>query len=258
MKKDQVVAIIPARMASSRFPGKPLAPIATLPMVEHVRRRIGLSPAVREVFVATCDAEIRDTVERFGGRVVMTADTHPDCTDRVEEANRSVGAEIVAMVQGDEPLLDPGIVSALVEPLASDPTLLCTNVLSVITDEAELSDPDVVKAVVGVDGRVLYLSRAPIPWRRHDADLQMLRQTGLSAFRRRGLELYASLARTPLELREAVGFLRFLEHGVRVQGVISEAPTIGVDRTEDVGRVERVLREDDRESAMLHRIMSRG
>lgn len=254
MSGPRVAVIVPARMASSRFPGKPLCAIAGLPMVEHVRRRAALAPGVDEVHVATCDREIRDAVEAFGGSVIMTADTHLDCTDRVEEASRSLAAGIILLVQGDEPLLDPSLLPRLVDPLLRDDSLGCTNLLSVIHDRSDLDDPDVVKAAMALDGSLLFLSRAPIPLGRREARSQRLRQTGMSAFRRALLARYAKLEPTPLELTEAVGFLRLLENGIPIRGVVTERGTVGVDRLADVSRVEALLRDDPLEASLLAKI----
>src|SRR3954452_5264076 len=135
---DRIVAIVPARMASSRFPGKPLVHLLGVPMVEHVRRRAALAEAgVDEVIVATCDTSIMDAVTHAGGRAVMTADTHQRCTDRVEEALRSIDADVVVMVQGDEPLLLPDAVRQVAAPLLADRSLGCTNLLSPLESEAD-------------------------------------------------------------------------------------------------------------------------
>lgn len=241
-------------MASSRFPGKPLVEIAGLPMVEHVRRRAALADGVAEVHVATCDTVIRDAVEGFGGSVLMTADTHLDCTDRVEEASRALDAEIILMVQGDEPLLDPTLLPRLAEPLIRGGRAGISNLLSVIHERTDLDDPDVVKAATALDGSLIFLSRAPIPYERRGGHSRWLRQTGMSAFRSDLLGRYAALKPTPLELAEGVGFLRLLENGIPIMSVVSERGTVGVDRLEDVPRVEAMLRDDPTEAFLLARI----
>src|SRR5687768_3349164 len=126
----RVVAIIPARMASTRFPGKPLAMILGLPMVEHVRRRVAMSQAVAQVVVATCDREIVDVVRRAGGMAIMTSERHERCTDRVAEAAAEMKADVVVNVQGDEPLVQPDMIDALCAPLEADPNLPCTNLMA--------------------------------------------------------------------------------------------------------------------------------
>lgn len=240
----KVTAVIPARMGSSRFPGKPLKNILGLPMVEHVRRRALLCEAVDDVIVATCDQEIMDTVSRFGGKAVMTKDTHERCTDRVEEAVQNSDADIVVILQGDEPLLVAEVIDRMIAPLNSDPSVLCANLLSVIRDDQDLADPDIVKAVVDHQGNVLCFSRAGIPYQRVKGDGPKYRQTGLSAFRRSFLQKFSQLEPTPLEKTESVDFLRILEHGYPIRAVIYDQTTVGVDRPDDIGIVENIIRKD--------------
>ena len=172
--RPHVVAFVPTRMASSRFPGKPLVELAGLPMVEHVRRRCALSESVDEVVVATCDQEILDLVAKYGGRGVMTADTHLDCVDRIGEAMGIAPADVGVIVQGDEPLIRPQLIDAVVEGLLADPAVGCANVLSTISNKDDQENPDIVKAVVDNDDRLLYLSRAPIPFQRREGVAQPL------------------------------------------------------------------------------------
>src|SRR5262245_32099979 len=143
----RVAAVIPARMASTRFPGKPLANILGLPMIEHVRRRVALSGLFSTVAVATCDAEIMDAVQGHGGKAVLTSSAHERCTDRVAEASASLEADVIVNVQGDEPLVRPEMLELLVRPLFSDSSLLCTNLMSEIVTEKEMNDRNVIKTV---------------------------------------------------------------------------------------------------------------
>lgn len=254
MSARKVVAFIPARMGSSRFPGKPLARILDLPMVEHVRRRAALCPAVDDVVVATCDLDIVDAVTQGGGRAVMTADTHERCTDRIAEAIASVEADIAVIVQGDEPLLVPDVLTMLVEPFLKDPSVQCTNLLSVIRDPADLDDVDIVKAVVSEAGKVMYFSRAPIPHQRVEGARPMYRQTGLSAFSREYLATFSALPPTQLEIIESVDFLRIVGHGHPIEAVVFEDRTVGVDRPADVAKVEAILRDDPVQRDLYARI----
>ena len=231
-------------MAAVRFPGKPLAKILGLPMIEHVRRRVCLSDAVDDVYVATCDAEIRDVVVRHGGKAIMTAKTHERCTDRIEEAARHVDLDIAVIVQGDEPLFSPNLIQALVRPLVIDDTISCTNLLSVIHDEADLHNVDIVKTVLDRQGFVMYFSRSPIRHLRARHNPPMYRQTGLSAFTKAFLSRYANLPPTPLEVAESIDFLRILEHHHAVAGVVCDQTMIGVDRPDDVPKIEQILSED--------------
>lgn len=256
MTTPRIAAVIPARMGASRFPGKPLVEIAGMPMVEMVRRRVELSDFVDQVVVATCDDVIAEVVSDFGGAAMMTADTHERCTDRVQEAAGRIDADIVVIVQGDEPLFDPDVIRMLVEPMIDDASIPVTNLLSVIRREEDLADEDVVKAVCDTAGYVVYYSRAPIPFRRvRFAETVLLRQTGLSAFRRDFLDVFSTLPPTPLEIAESVDFLRIREHGYPVLGVVWQRETAGVDREEDVAVVEHMLAEDPFQRELHERIV---
>ena len=242
----KVVAIIPARMSASRFPGKPLAPILGLPMVEHVRRRALLSTAIDDVIVATCDEEIRDTVSAHGGRAVMTSDKHVRCTDRIAEAARSVKADVIINVQGDEPLLNPQMLSDVAEPFETLSDLEVVNLVSVIDEEKEFLDMNAPKVVTDREGYVIYISRQPIPWvfgRELDPPYG-LKQLGIIAFRGDFLQEFCELPPTPMEKAESIDMLRALEHGRRILAVRVAGKMIGVDRPEDIERVEREMRRD--------------
>ncbi|MDP2652742.1 MAG: 3-deoxy-manno-octulosonate cytidylyltransferase [Candidatus Omnitrophota bacterium] len=256
MSNQKVIAVIPARMGSSRFPGKPLQKILGLPMVEHVRRRALLCEAVNDVIVATCDREIADTVSGFGGRAVMTKDTHERCTDRVEEAMQSASADVVVILQGDEPLIVPDVIRMLIEPFRHEKGLLCTNLLSVIQEETDLQDQDIVKAALDQRNFVMFYSRAGIPFHRvRKGPCPMYRQTGLSAFTKKFLRQFSQLPPTPLEITESVDFLRILEHRFQVLGVVYDKPTVGVDRPDDVGIVENILQADPEQKRIYEKIL---
>ncbi|RJR40158.1 MAG: 3-deoxy-manno-octulosonate cytidylyltransferase [Desulfobacteraceae bacterium] len=253
-----ITVVIPARMASSRYPGKPLAMIQGLPMVEHVRRRALLAKGVDLVAVATCDQSIKDTVETWGGCAVMTKDTHERCTDRVEEAMQGLPGEIVAMVQGDEPLLIPDAVSQVVRPLLEDAKLDVVNLLSPLESGEDYVNPNIVKAVCDLQGNVIFLTRAPVPYFRQAIAVPVFRQTGIMAFRANFLPRYSSLPETALEKAESVDMLRVLEHGIRIRGVVAEYTTLGVDNPGDVDLVESALRKDPVQRNFFERILNSG
>ena len=246
--------IIPSRMASSRFPGKPLAPILGLPMIEHVRRRALLASGVQLVVVATCDNAIKATVEEHGGTAIMTKDTHDRCTDRVEEAMQTLPGTIVAMVQGDEPLLRPEAISEVVQPLLDDQSLDVVNLLSPLESDEDYANPNIVKAVCDRHGNVIFLSRAAVPYFRQRLSVPVFRQTGIMAFRASFLPRFSSLPETALEKAESVDMLRAIEHGVRIAGVVAPYSTVGVDRPDDVGVVEAALKTDPAQRDLLNRI----
>jgi len=245
MKKTTVLAVVPARMASTRFPGKPLALIAGLPMVEHVRRRVKLSPLVNDVIVATCDPEIVAATQAYGGRAVMTASTHERCTDRVAEAAMHEEADIIVNVQGDEPLLSPEMMDAVIQPMLDDPALPCTNLIAAIAEE-EGDNPNLVKVTFDRDMHALYFSREPIPSRKKAGKLplQRYKQLGIIAFRRELLATYTRLMPTPLEELESVDMLRLLEHGHRIKLVVVVSNSIGVDTPQDLEKATELMRAD--------------
>lgn len=249
----RVLAIIPARIASSRFPGKPLANIAGLPMIEHVRRRAALA-AVDEVVVATCDAEIAKVVTGYGGKAVMTSAKHERATSRVAEACAADLDGVVVIVQGDEPLVDPAAITRAVEPLRADPRVRCVNLLSPLVSDADRANPDVVKAACALSGDVLYFSRAAIPFFREHAPAPVYRQTGIMALRAELLRQFDSLPEGRLECVESIDMLRFLEQGIAIRGVVADAPTVGVDRPADVTVAERCLVEDPKQRLLFQRI----
>ena len=242
----KIVAIIPARMAATRFPGKPLAPILGLPMIEHGRRRVSICNDLDEVIVATCDEEIRNVVEAAGGRVIMTADTHERCTDRIAEVLSKVKADVVINVQGDEPLVMPEMMNEVVLPLLEDSDLLSVNLVSRIVDAEEFENPNAPKVVTNRFGDLLYISREPIPSRKKadSDDYIKLKQLGIIAFRTDFLHVFTRLEPTPLEKIESVDMMRAIEHGYRVKIVETKGRLIGVDMPEDIKRVEEVLLSD--------------
>lgn len=246
--------IIPSRMASSRFPGKPLVSILGLPMIEHVRRRALLASGVDLVAVATCDEEIRATVEAHDGTAIMTKDSHERCTDRVEEAMQTLPGTIVAMVQGDEPLLIPDAISKVVQPLLDDPALEVVNLLSPLASAEDYANPNIVKAVCDQHGDVIFLTRAPVPYFRQRLSVPVYRQTGIMAFRASFLPRFSLLPETALERAESVDMLRAIEHGIRIAGTVAPYSTVGVDHPADVAVVENVLRTDRTQRELFNRI----
>jgi len=231
-----VVAVIPARYASSRFPGKPLADIGGRPMIEHVYRRAADARGVDAVVVATDDRRIVDAVEAFGGIARMTGAEHRTGTDRVAEVAAELSCAIVVNVQGDEPLLDPAMITAVVEPLRDDASVQMTTARRALTDPEDLRNPHVVKVVADARGDALYFSRAPIPFGSGAAFVHV----GLYAFRREFLLRFAALPQTPLELAESLEQLRALEHGFPIRTVVTEHHSIGVDTPDDLERARRL------------------
>jgi 3-deoxy-manno-octulosonate cytidylyltransferase (CMP-KDO synthetase) len=234
--------VIPSRWASSRLPGKPLADIGGLTMVERVYRRAAAARGVSGVLVATDDDRIADAVARFGGTAVMTRPDHASGTDRIAEVARGLSCDLVVNVQGDEPALDPAAIEAAVAPLASDPSVRMGTLGTPLDAAADLVNPNAVKVLVDRQGFALYFSRAPVPYRRESGEplAAVLRHVGLYVYRRDFLLTLASLPRTPLERQESLEQLRALEHGYRIRVVETAYASVSVDTPEDLERVRRL------------------
>lgn len=242
---ERIVAVIPVRMGSSRFPGKPLALLHRIPIVEHVFRRVQLCSQVEEVFVATCDDEIREVAETFGAKVIMTSPTHERATDRVAEAAEHFAADIVVMVQGDEPMITPEMIAISLAPIRSDRSIDCVNLAHRIRTQREFVDPNTIKVVADLNDNALYFSRAPIP--KIDVEqssVKVFKQVCVISFRRECLLEFARLSPTPLEVAESIDMLRLLEHGRSVRLVKTQTPTQAVDTPEDLQHVETLMNDD--------------
>jgi len=240
----QIVAVIPARYASSRLPGKPLADIAGQPMIEHVYRRAADTPGVDAVIVATDDERIAAAVERFGGIARMTRAAHQTGTDRVAEIALELPCDIIVNVQGDLPLIEPGMIAEVIEPLSADAAVTMSTLCRATADASEYQNPNVVKVVTDRNGDALYFSRAPIPYVRDSrgpAEGGHYVHVGLYGYRREFLIAFAALPRTPLEQAESLEQLRALEHGFRIRTVETKYESIEVDTLEDLERVRRAV-----------------
>lgn len=242
----EIVAILPARMGSTRFPGKPLARILGLTMIEHVYRRTAQSQAVGSVYVATCDEEIRQAVEAFGGKAIMTSPTHQRASDRIAEAAEGLSADIVVMVQGDEPMITPQMVDAAVAPMVQDSSIYCVNLAKRIETEEEYRDPNTIKMVMDRQGNALYFSREPVPSHRALGfeNIPVFKQICIIPFTRDFLLEYARLEPTPLEQAESVDMLRVLEHGYKVRLIETDVASHAVDTPADLALVESLMAKD--------------
>jgi 3-deoxy-manno-octulosonate cytidylyltransferase (CMP-KDO synthetase) len=241
IQSARVVAIVPARYASTRLPGKALALIAGKPMIEHVYRRASDAAGVTAVIVATDDERIAEAVEAFGGLAVMTSPRHLTGTDRLAEVAASLSSDIIMNVQGDEPLIDARAIDACVQSLVDHPDDVMSTARRVLEDH-EADNPAVVKVVVDRHDVALYFSRAAIPFRR-DGTPSPTRwaHLGLYGYRRSFLLTLAGLAPTPLEQSESLEQLRVLEHGYRIRCVETRSTSVGVDTPDDLARVRKLM-----------------
>jgi len=241
-----VLAVIPARFASTRLPGKPLATIAGRPMIQHVVERVRGARLVSSILVATEDERIKKAVEGFGGKAILTRPDHRTGTDRVAEVAAHVSADIYVNIQGDEPLIDPGIVDAVIAAMIEDDSIQVATPCAAITQQNEIVDPNVVKVARDFDSNGLYFSRAPIPWVRDTGATVAVRfwkHIGLYAFVRDALLEFPTLPPGELERVEQLEQLRWLENGFRIRVVETEYDAVSVDVPADIERVEKILRE---------------
>lgn len=254
------IVIIPARYASVRFPGKPLQLIHNKPLIQHVYERVKRADKIEEVYVATDNDEIYRVVESFGGKAVMTLTSHKSGTDRIAEAllkieetlSGSLKSEIIVNVQGDEPMIKPQMVNEVVEVLLEDSKADIGTLVKKIEDLAEVTNPNIVKAVFNKEGFALFFSRSPIPYYRDiptmsdkskecKRKVNIYKHIGIYSYRRKCLLDLVSLPPSPLEEAEKLEQLRALENGFRIKVKITEYETIGVDTPEDIERVRRCL-----------------
>lgn len=253
----RVAAIIPARMASSRFPGKPLLRVHNLPMVEHVRRRALRCKRFSDVVVATCDREIAEVVEGYGGRCIMTSPAHPAATDRVAEAARSLDCTHVVNVQGDEILVLAEDLERMVRAIEEEPGVPAWNAVAPISQVADLADRSIVKAAMSVSGRILYCARDFSHYiGKIDKRFEPIRKIlGILGYSREFLERYSTLPRTPLEVAEAIDESRIIEHDVLLRGVEFSKGYPGINEPHEINLVEQCFQENLAQKALLQDIL---
>jgi len=253
----RIAAILPARMNSSRFPGKPLIDVHGLPMIEHVRRRVVMAGVFADVVVATCDDVIADAVAKYGGQVVMTAVTHEAATDRVAEAMGHLDCTHVVNVQGDEILILPDDLRNLASAIAANPATQAWNAIAPIDSAEELEDRSIVKCVVSLSNRILFCARdfARLAPRRTGFE-PVCRILGILAFGRDFLARYSTLSRTPVETAESIDQSRIIDHDIELRGVPFSRGYPGVNEPREVALVEEFLRDDARQREVLKEILA--
>ena len=244
----KILALIPARMGSSRFPGKPMAEILGKPMIGHVYDRVSECEILTKTVVATCDQEILEYIKSIGGEAVITSNTHERASDRCAEAleyleeKDNITYDIVVMVQGDEPMTHPDMITEAVNPMLKNKDILVTNLLGDIEDVKEFEDRNCIKVVCDLNSDALFFSREPIPTRKF-GDTLMKKQVCIIPFRRDFLLKYTKLSPTPLEIAESVDMMRVLEHGLKVRMVPTTHQTHAVDTKEDLDRVSLIMKQ---------------
>ena len=238
----KILGVIPARFASTRFPGKVLAHIAGKTMLQHVYERASLSTYLTSTLIATDDDRVYSVARSFGARVRMTRSDHLSGTDRAAEVASAENAEIIVNIQGDEPLIDPAAIDAAILPMVHEPELVMGTLKKRIEDPREITDPNVVKVVTNSAGDAIYFSRCPIPFdREKSGSTPYFKHIGLYVYQREFLLAYSALPVGPLETAERLEQLRALENGHRIRVVETEYESLGVDTPEDLQRVSRLF-----------------
>ena len=247
----KIVGIIPARMASTRLPGKPMIKIRGLPMIGHVYFRSKMSESLDGLYVATCDEEIFDYIKGIGGRAIMTSSEHSRATERTAEAleeiekERNEILEVAVMIQGDEPMVFPEMIDSALRPFMVETGFQVVNLMTLVGAEKKAYDPNEVKVVIDQAGYALYFSRQLIPsLEKTRADIAVYKQVCVVPFWRDFLVNFVDLESTPLEKIESIDMLRVLEHGYRVKMVETKYNTRSVDSEDDLVKVEELMAED--------------
>jgi len=237
---QRVLGVIPARLASTRFPAKALAPLHGKPILQHVWERSSQARYLSHLLIATDDETIASTARRFGATVRMTSPDHPSGTDRVAEAASAFDYPVIVNIQGDEPLIDPAAIDAAVIAMLDDDEAPMATLSKRIEDVSEVTNPNVVKVVTDRAGRAIYFSRSPIPYDR-GGGAHYFKHIGLYVYRRQFLLDYPALPVGPLEQAEKLEQLRALENGFKIKVAETEYESLGVDTPEDLTRVEQIL-----------------
>ena len=245
------IGIIPARMASSSFPGKPLEKICSIPMIGHVYFRSKMCKNLDDVYIATCDREIVDYAQSIGAKAIMTSDKHQRASDRTAEAMLKIEklarkrTKIVVMIQGDEPMITPDMIDTAINSIARDNKVFVSNLMAALKNKEEQADPHEIKVVVDLNGFALYFSREPIPsCKKADKEVPVYNQVCIIPFKRDFLIKFNQIKPTPLEIAESIDMLRVLEHGYKVKMVLSKKSTYSVDTPADIKKVNLLMQSD--------------
>ncbi|MBP9949918.1 MAG: 3-deoxy-manno-octulosonate cytidylyltransferase [Negativicutes bacterium] len=238
----KILCVIPARYASTRLPGKPLADIVGKPMIQHVYERSAQATIPQQVVVATDDEKVFQAVQQFGGKVVMTSSEHQTGTDRLAEvASKYAEVDVIINVQGDEPLIDPKLIDELAQEFLNDTALQMASVMSIM-DTEDYQNPNAVKVVTDLNNNALYFSRSLLPYPRVAGKANVYKHIGIYAYKKDFLLKFAKLEPTPLEQSESLEQLRALENGYKIKMIKTKSKFIGVDSIEDLQTVNELLR----------------
>ena len=239
-------------MGSARFPGKPMKEILGIPMIGHVYKRVKMCKTLKEVYVATCDTEIYNYIKSIGGKAIMTSESHERCTDRCAEAMIKIESEIgkkcdlMVLVQGDEPLVNPKMIEDSIAPMLKDKSINITNLVADIESVEAFENKNEIKVVLDKDNNALYFSREPIPTRsKSTLKVPMKKQVCIIPFTRDFLLAYNEMKPTTLEVIESIDMMRILENGGKVKMIHTEFLTKAVDTLQDLNLVEELMKKDE-------------
>ena len=256
MTETKIAAVIPARMKSSRYPGKPLIDIEGMPMIEHVRRRTLLCQAFSEVVVATCDQEIVEIIRKFGGDVVLTSPDHTMASDRVAEVAHFLDCSHVVNVQGDEILTMPEDLALMINTINNNPTIPYLSATAIIENNEELSDPNIVKCVVTRSDKIVYCTRN-ISKLNFVNEFEPIRKLlGVFAYKRENLFEYGNLKRTPLEIKESIDILRIIENDLPMKSVLFSCGYPGINDPQEEQMIRGILKKDSQQVSVLEKILT--
>lgn len=248
----KIICIIPARMASSRFPGKPLAKIHGIPMIGHCYKRTNMSELLTECYVATPDNEIFDYIESIGGKAVMTSHNHEMCNDRVAEAVNIIESEkkasfdIVVNVQGDLPMIFPEMVDELIKPIINDENVRTTTMVDEVKTLDDFLDPNRVKVVLDLNSNAMLVTREPVPSRhKYKDDYTKYKHVAIRAYDRSLFSIIEKLPMSPMEKIEGIDDLRLIENGIKIRVVFTEQITETVDTKDDLRKVIDMMKTDE-------------
>ncbi|UIR30978.1 3-deoxy-manno-octulosonate cytidylyltransferase [Priestia flexa] len=240
----KVIAVIPARYGSSRFPGKPLALISNKPMIQHVYEKVSGVKNIDKVVVATDHEKIYNLVKSFGGEAIMTKETHESGSDRMAEVSMKIDGDIFLNVQGDEPLINPKLVEEIVEQSKLNTDAVIT-AKKVINDLEDISNPNVVKVISNLNKDAIYFSRSPIPYNRSNDEIIYYKHLGIYCYPKDILQNFVTLPKSNYEQTEMLEQLRLLENGYKIKVLETNYESIGVDTPEDIKRIEKILEENN-------------
>lgn len=237
----KVIGVIPARWASTRFPGKVLADINGTPMIQHVWEQARKSKRLKQILIACDDKRILAAVKKFGGEVVTTSPDHTSGSDRIAQAVKNLKVDIIVNIQADEPLIHPSVIDSVADCLLKDKAPVMATVIKTIDNDHEIHDPNCVKVVIDKNKYALYFSRSAIPFNREQKKIQYYKHLGIYAYRKDFLLKFTRLAPTRLEKIEKLEQLRVLEAGYKIKTVETDRETIGVDTAADLAKVLKII-----------------